>query len=151
MAEGTFLVTEADAESAVVRDVATGQVHTLAEDHDLAVGEVLVATLEPEPPLEVAWTVADVDRRWTVTVEAVDEPPTRQARELAPDAVGEVATTERAGEGEVHVLSVPPDGTAAAVEDVRDDQETLARAARLGVGRVEIRADDGVVAVRYLP
>jgi hypothetical protein len=36
--------------------------------------------------------------------------------------------------------------------DVIDDREgTLSRAARLGVNRVEVRSEPGVVAVRYLP
>lgn len=151
MTQGTFLVTAADDDSAVLRDVDAGQVHTLADNPDLEAGEVLAGTLEPEPPLAVTWRVAEIDERRTVVVEAVDEPPTRQARDLAPEEVGDVAITERAGEGEVHVLTVPPAETASAVGDVLDDEATLARAARLGVGRVEVRAADGVLAVRYLP
>lgn len=151
MAEGTFVVVEADAETAVLRDVADARVHAVGDHPDLAVGEVVEATLEPDPPLELSWTVAELHDRRTVTVEAVAEPPTRQARELAPEAVGGLATTERAGEGELHVLRVAPEDTASAVEDVLEDRATLARAARLGVGRVEVRSADGVVAVRYLP
>lgn len=151
MAAGTYVVVEADAQTAVLRDVDDAQVHTVEDHPDLAVGEVVTATLEPEPPLEVTWTVAEVDDRRRVTVEAVAEPPTRQARELAPEAVGEVATTERAGSGELHVLRVAPEDTASAVDDVLADPATRARAARLGVTRVEVRSDDGVVAVRYLP
>ena len=63
---------------------------------------------------------------------------------------GEAAAL-RAGEGELHVLTVPEDGTTDAVADVLDDEETLARAARLGVRRVEVRGESGVVSVRYLP
>lgn len=151
MTEGTFLVTHADEASAVLRDVADGQVHTLEDNPGLEAAEVLSATIEPRPPMDVTWTVAEIDERRSVTVEAVDEPPTRQERELVPDDVGEVATTERAGEGELHVLSVPPEATDSAVEEVLEDQATLERAARLGVGRVEVRSADGVVAVRYLP
>jgi hypothetical protein len=59
---------------------------------------------------------------------------------------------ERAGTGEIHVITVPEEETEQAVADVADDEEnTLARAARLGVNRVEIRAAPGVVAVRYMP
>jgi hypothetical protein len=156
--EATFLVTHADADAPVLRDVRTGQVCTLAaqpsadDGGPVAEGEVLEATLTPEPPLEVAYEVTGVSGRRDLVVEASPEPPTRLAEDIAADQpVGEVTTRERAGEGEVHVLSVPPAETDAAVADVLDDEETLARAARLGVGRVEVRAADGVVSVRYLP
>jgi hypothetical protein len=46
---------------------------------------------------------------------------------------------------------VPAAETEAAVADVREDEATLVRAARLGVDRVEIRSETGVVSVRYLP
>ena len=152
MKEGTFLVTHADEESAVVRDVTDSQVHTLADNPGLAAGEVLEATLEPEPPLEVAWRVADHGDQRTIPVEHSEEPPTQLARDLAEDQpVGDLTTRERAGTGEVHVLTVPPNQTADAAEEIVDDEETLARAARLGVARVEVRAADGVVSVRYLP
>ena len=58
---------------------------------------------------------------------------------------------ERAGTGELHVLTVPDGETEAAVADVLEDEATLARAARLGVERVEVRSEPGVVSVRYLP
>ncbi|MEF8781888.1 MAG: DUF5812 family protein [Haloarculaceae archaeon] len=149
---GTFLVTHADEESAVLRDVADGQVHTLARNPDLAVAEVLEATLEPEPPMEVTWLVVDIERTRTIPVETSSETPTRQAQEIAAaQPVGDVTRQERAGEGEVHVLSVPSERTDDAAAEVRDDEATLSRAARLGVDRVEIRADEGVVSVRYLP
>jgi hypothetical protein len=63
-----------------------------------------------------------------------------------------VTRRERAGTGELHVLTVPEERTGAAVEDVLADREaTLSRAARLGVARVEVRSAPGVVVVRYLP
>jgi hypothetical protein len=149
---GTFLVTHADEESAVLRDVADGQVHTLARNPDLAVAEVLEATLEPKPPMEVTWLVVDIERTRTILVETSSETPTRQAQEIAAaQPVGDVTRQERAGEGEVHVLSVPSERTDDAAAEVRDDEATLSRAARLGVDRVEIRANEGVVSVRYLP
>jgi len=149
---GTFLVTEADAESAVLRDVRTGQVHALTDTPDLAPGEVLEATIAPEPPLEVAWTIVDVESRREIPVERSPENPTTFARDLAGDqAVGEVTRQERAGEGELHVLTVPEDETESAAADVLDDEATVARAAKLGVDRVEVRAADGVLSVRYLP
>lgn len=152
MKTGTFVVTEADAESAVLRDVSDSQVHTLGSNPDFAVGEAIEGTLAPEPPMEVVWTVEETTRRFTVSVEEHDEPPTQRASETAADqAVGEVTTHERAGTGEVHVLTVPEDATDSAVADVRDDQATVERAARLGVERVEVRSEPGVVSVRYLP
>jgi len=148
---GTFLVTHAD-ESAVLRDVRDGQVHTLADHPDLAAGEVLEATLRPEPPMEVTWRPVDIAERRSIPVEESPETPTRRAREIAAgQAVGEVTRQARAGEGELHVLTVPPDRTAAAAADVVEDEATRSRAARLGVSRVEVRAGDGVVSVRYLP
>jgi len=59
----SYLVTHAEAASAVVRDVVTGQVHTLAEHPSLHAGEVLQATVRPEPPLGVTSRIARCPRR----------------------------------------------------------------------------------------
>lgn len=151
--EGTFVVTHAEADSAVLKDVDAGQVHTLGDNPGVEVGDVLDATLAPEPPLEVTWQVVDVAARRSVTVERSAEPPTTQERDIAADqGVGELTREERAGKGEIHVLTVPDAETEDAVTDVLDDEATLARAARLpDVNRVEVRAESGVVSVRYLP
>lgn len=152
MKEGTFLVTEVDAETAVLRDVTDGQVHTLAENPGFEAGTLVDATLEAEPPLDVAWTVVELDREFTVAVDESPEPPTERARETAAaQAEGEVTRHERAGTGEVHVLTVPEETTDQAVTDVLEDEATVERAARLGVERVEVRSEPGVVSVRYLP
>jgi hypothetical protein len=152
MKEGTFVVTEADEETAVVRDVADGQIHTLASNPDLTVEEVVEGTLEAQPPMEVTYELVELDRQYAVEVGRSEEPPTQMARDLAAEqAAGEVTTRERAGTGEVHVLTVPAEDTDSAVADVLDDIATVERAARLGVERVEVRAEDGVVSVRYLP
>ncbi len=162
---GTFVVTHADEATAVLRDAEDGQVHTLQENPDVDAGEVIEATVEPVPPTGAAWEVVEVGDRRTVAVERSEEPPTRHERDVAADqAVGELTRVERAGTGELHVLTVPAGQVEAAVSDVLDDEEgLLARAARLGVGRVEIRATEasagsadadesyGVVSVRYLP
>jgi hypothetical protein len=150
---GTFLVTAADEESAVLKDVTSGQVHTLASNPGVELDDAVEGTVEPEPPLNVSWRLVDVDRRWGLSLEVSGESPTTLARELAADqSVGDLTRKERAGEGELHVISVPEDGTEAAVEDVLADREsTLSRAARLGVARVEIRSEPGVVVVRYMP
>lgn len=152
MKEGTFLVTHADEGSAVLQDVRDSQVHTLGANPGVEAEEVLEAAIEPEPPMEVAWQVVEVRDRRTIPVEHSREPPTGQAADIGADQpVGEITKRDRAGEGEVHVLTVPADQTADAAEEVVADEETRARAARLGVDRVEVRAEDGVVSVRYLP
>lgn len=150
---GTFLVTHAESDSAVLKDVEGGQVHTLSSNPGLDRHDAVEGVLAPDPPLEVTWQLVEVEERRPLTLEESEEPPTRQERELADaQAVGELTTEERAGTGELHVLTVPEAETASAVADVLGDEEaTLARAARLGVARVEVRSAPGVVAVRYLP
>ncbi|OVE84865.1 DUF5812 family protein [Natronolimnobius baerhuensis] len=151
---GTFLVTHAEPDSAVVRDVDTAQVHTLASNPGLELHDVLEATVAPEPPLEVTWEVVDVEERRTVEVIDSDLEPTTHEKELAADAeVGDLIQEERAGTGEIHIFRVPGDDIEDAATDVLEDEETVARAARLEAVRVEVRrsADDGVLSVRYLP
>jgi hypothetical protein len=153
MKEATFLVTNADDESAVLRDVVDGQVHTLGENPGVEAGEVVEAAIEPEPPMEVVWGVTDLRETRTIPVERSPEPPTQQAHDIAAgQPAGEVTRQERAGDGELHVITVEPADTDDAVTDVLEDEETVARAARLGVARVEVRAaETGLVSVRYLP
>jgi hypothetical protein len=160
---GTFVVAHADEATAVLRDVEDGQVHTLAENPDLTAGEVVEATVEPAGPVGAAWT-AEVDDRRELSVDRSDQPPTRQEFEVAADQpVGDLTRVERAGTGELHVVTAPAGGVEDAVADVLDDETDLvARAGRLGVARVEVRAAEvpaadadgeahGVVSVRYLP
>jgi hypothetical protein len=151
--EGTFLVTAAEASSAVLRNVETGQVHTLSSNPGVERGEVVEGAVAPDPPLEVSYQLIETESRRSVPIERSPEPPTAHSVDLAADqAVGDLTREPRAGTGEVHVLTVPEDGTDEAVADVLDDDEQLrARAARLGVDRVEIRSAPGVVSVRYLP
>ena len=140
---GRFLVTEADDETAVLRDVETGQVVTLDEHPEppLERHEVLEGTVAPKLPAEVVWGVESVDRRFTVDVIDSDLEPTTQAREIATElGPGDLATRERAGDGEIHVIGV--DDPEAAATDVVEDEETVARAARLGAVRVEVRRED---------
>lgn len=152
MKEGTFIVTTAEEGAATLRDVHDQQVITLAGNPGVEADEVLEATVTPEPPLEVAFQLTNVESRRTIPVERSDMSPTTMEQELAADqSEGSINLSERAGEGEIHVLTVPADRTDQAVTDVVDDEETVARAARLGVERVEVRAADGVVSVRYLP
>ncbi|WP_232820580.1 DUF5812 family protein [Halorussus litoreus] len=148
----TFLVTHAEADSAVLKDVHDGQVHTLSGNPGVEEADAVEATVAPDPPMNVTWSVVEVDARRELSTEHSEEPPTKQERELvAEQDVGEIAREERAGTGEIHVLTVPPADTDEAVADVLDDEGTLSRAARLGVSRVEVRSEDGVVSVRYMP
>lgn len=148
---GTFLVTSVDPETAVVRDVETGQVHPLSENPGLEEGAVVEATLTAEPPMEVTWA-AEIESTRRIDLVESDLEPTALAREVAADqSVGEVTRRERAGEGEIHVLTVPDGDVQQAATDVLEDQATVERAARLGVVRVEVRTGDGLVSVRYLP
>lgn len=150
--EGRFLVTHADGDSAVLKDVESGQVHTLGDNPGVEDGEVIEGVLAPEPPMEVTYRLVETERLRRLSVGESSEPPTQQEREIAESqAVGEVTRRERAGSGEIHVLTVPEDRTDTAVEDVLDDEATLVRAARLGVNRVEIRSETGLISVRYLP
>ena len=150
--EGTFLVTHADEGSVTLRDVADSQVLTLSANPGLTAGTVIDATVAPEPPMEVTYELVDLAAEREIPVEHVDLEPTAQAKDIAADqSVGELTTRERAGEGELHVLTVPDERTAGAAEEIVDDEETVARAGRLGVDRVEVRTATGVVSVRYLP
>ena len=151
--ESTFLVTHADADSAVLKDVHDGQVHTLASNPGVEVDDAIEGEVSPEPPLEVSWELVEIEERRALSIEESTEPPTQQERELATSQpVGELTREPRAGIGEIHVVTVPEDGTEEAVDDVVADREgTLSRAARLGVNRVEIRSEPGVISIRYLP
>lgn len=151
--ESTFLVTHADGESAVLKDVADGQVHTLGSNPGVSSEEIIEGTVSPDPSLGVTWDLVEVSERREIAIEESEEPPTAHECDLASaQPVGELTREERAGEGELHVITVPESETRVAVSDVLADRETtLSRAARLGVSRVEIRSAPGVVSVRYLP
>ena len=153
--EGTFLVTAADDDSAVLKDVTDGQVLTLSSNPGVERFDAVVGTVEPDPPLEVSWQLVDVESRRSLSLEASDEPPTADSRAAAAEQpAGELTRRERAGTGEVHVITVPEDEaeTERTADGILEDREaTLARAARLGVNRVEVRTEPGVVSVRYTP
>lgn len=157
---GTFVVTHTDEASAILQGAGDGQVHALQGNPDLSPGDVIEATVEPVPPTEAAWQIVEIEERRDVSVERSDEPPTEQELEVAADQpVGDLTRVERAGTGELHVITVPAGGVEEAVEDVLDDEAGLvSRAARLGVNRVVVRSAEeqggephGVVSVRYLP
>lgn len=149
---GTFLVTEADEEGAVLQDVADSQVHPLAENPGIQAGTVLEGTIASEPPLDVVWTIESVAETREIDVSIVDERPTKATQDVAADIdTGDITVYDRVDDGEIHVLRVPEERTEAAMADVEADRSTVVRAARLGVRRVEIRGEAGVVSIRYLP
>lgn len=151
---GTFVVTHAEAESVVLQDVDSAQVHTLSANDGLEALDVIEATIAPEPPLEVSWTLIDVEERRRVELVDSGLEPTQHSKSLVADAdVGEFHQHERAGRGEIHVFRVPGEQVDAAAQDVLEDEETVARAARLEAVRVEVRRSpsEGVLSVRYLP
>lgn len=151
--ESTFLVTAADEASAILQDVHTSQIHTLSENPDLAAESVIEATVQPEPPMNATYEVEEVESRRAVEITVAEESPTPQATDIAADQpVGEITRRERAGTGEIHVITVPDDQTESAVEDVTADRERrLTQAARVGAAIVEVRSAPGLVEVRYLP
>ena len=151
--ESTFLVTHVERDSAVLKDVHDGQVHTLSENPGLNIDDAIKAIVAPDPPMNVTYTPIEVTEQRSLSIEESEEPPTVHERDLAAETpTGELAREPRAGVGEVHVLTPPKSATDEAVADVLADREgTLSRAARLGVNRVEIRSEPGVVSVRYLP
>lgn len=151
--EGTFLVTSADEGSAVLKDVADGQVHTLSTNPGVELHDAVEGVVAPDPPMNVTWQLVEIEERRALAIERSSESPTTQTKEIAAEqGVGELTRKERAGIGEWHVITVPEEQTEQAVDDVLEDEEgTLSRAARLGVNRVEIRSEPGVVSVRYMP
>lgn len=154
---GTYLVTHSDREdeqgdtSTVLQDVETGQIHPIT-GQSFPAGEIIEATLVPEPPLEVTWTVDTIDRQYAIEITVLDEGPDDHARTIAADTTtGQLHREPLDGGGELHILPVPAEQRAAAIEDIRTDDETRARAARIGATRVEIRAGEEFLSVRYLP
>lgn len=149
---GTFVATHVDEASAVLQEVDTAQVHTIDESPSFPAGTVIEGTIATKPPMEVVWELQDIDDQRQIELVETELSPTTQAQAaVADEAPGTVTRIEREGDGELHVLRVPAGEEAATVTEILDDDETIARAARLGVVRVELRAGDGVVSVRYLP
>jgi hypothetical protein len=140
-----FYVLRADDASAVLQDVATGQVHALAGDPELTEGTVVEATVEPVPPTGAAWELVELNGVRDIEVRAAEGEPPEEAAAAAP-AEGELAEIALDGDT-VHVIGVPD--ADAAVGDVVEDEATVTRAARLGAETVEVLAGDGFLSVRY--
>jgi hypothetical protein len=90
--ESTFLVTHVESDSAIIKDVHDGQVHTLATNPGLEVDDAIEATVAPDPPMEVTYRVIEVAERRQLSIEESEEPPTVHERELAAETpTGELA------------------------------------------------------------
>jgi len=151
---GRFYVKHTEDVAVTLHEVNTGQIFTLVENPDLAVHQILDATLKENPPLGVSYVIDELHAQETIPVEYSDEPPTNQVQTLVTDMeTDQAAAIEREGEGEIHVIHVDPEKTSEAAEPLDEDETTYKNAARYGVDRVEIRTDDekGIVSIRYLP
>lgn len=145
----TFLVTHATEDSTVIRDVHDGQVHPLSDTPCLSMYDVIEGVISPDSS-GTTWSLETVERSRRIELVETDLEPTRQARKVAADLpVGKANVIERAGEGEIQVISVSDPADAA--REVLEDCDTIARAARLGAARVEVRFGSGMISVRYLP
>lgn len=148
MTGNRYVVAHRDEATATLRNVTSGQIHTIPDPPDVADDEALVATLT-ENADGMTWSVESIDRRWTVTIGASDEPPGDRAWRAAADcSIGEIARVDRPS-GALHVVVVPESETRAGVRDVITDEATRDRAIRLGVERVDVRSAPGLIAVRY--
>jgi len=153
-ATGTFYVKYATEVSVTLHEVDTGQIFTLIENPGVEDHDILEATLEAQPPMEVSYLVDELESTYSVPVETSPEPPTRQVREVATEMEEmEAAAIDREGEGEIHVLRVDPGAVEQTAEELHEDEMTYKNAARYdAVTRVEVRTDErGIVSVRYLP
>jgi hypothetical protein len=151
---GTFYVKHAEETAVTLHDIDSEQIITLIENPGLEAHQIVEATLVAQPPMEVSYVVDELESTRSIPVEASDEPPTQQVQTAGAELDEmEAIAIDREGEGEIHVLSTAPDNVERTVEELPEDEMTYKNAARYGVGRVEIRADEelGVVSIRYLP
>jgi len=151
---GTFYVKYATDVSVTLHEVNTGQIFTLIENPGVEDHDIVEATLEAQPPMEVSYLVDELESIDSVPVETSPEPPTRQVRQAAAEMDEmEAVAIDREGNGEIHVLRVDPENVEQTAEELHEDEMTYKNAARYdAVNRVEIRTDEsGIVSVRYLP
>ena len=152
---GTFYVKYAQEKSVTVHEVDTAQICTLVENPGFERHEIIEGTLAAQPPMGVSYLVEELDAHYSVPVETSPESPTQQVRNVAGELdAGDAVAIEREGDGEIHIIRVDSERTAAVAEEPHDDEMTYKNAARYDhVERVEIRTDEGegIVSVRYLP
>lgn len=151
---GTFYVKHVEDAAVTLHEVETTQVVTLIENRDFERHEIVEASLIAQPPMQVSYRIGELADRWKIPVERSPEPPTANASNVAGELdEGDAIAIEREGEGEIHILRVPPEGVEDTAEELLEDEMTFKNAARYGVDRVEIRTDEdeGIVTIRYLP
>jgi len=152
--ESTFLVTHVESDSAVLKDVHDGQVHTLSSNPGLTVDDALEATVAPDPPMEVTYQIVEIMEQRALDSGKRRAPDGPRAR--ARDRDGDRRARPRGTRGRRRDPRVDAArrrhrgrGFGRVIDD--DREATLSRAARLGVNRVEVRSEPGVVSVRYMP
>lgn len=151
---GTFYVKHVEESAVTLHEIETTQVFTLVESRDFERHEIIEASLIAQPPMQVSYLIDELTDRRKIHVEYSTEPPTKNAMRVAEELdEGDAIAIEREGEGEIHVLTVPPEAVEQTVEELPEDEMTYKNAARYDVGRVEIRSDEeeGIVSIRYLP
>jgi len=151
---GTFYVKHVEEAAVTLHEVETTQIFTLVENPDLERHEILEASLVAQPPMQVSYRIEELESRRKIPVEASEEPPTSNAIKVAGELdEGDAIPIEREGDGEIHIIRVPPKHVNEAAEDVLEDEMTYKNAARYDVECVEVRSDEdeGVVSIRYLP
>jgi len=147
-----FYVKHTEDVAVTLHEIDSEQIYTLIENPGLETHQILDATITENPPLGVSYVLEEIHSQETIPVEYSDEPPTRQVQQIVTDMEhGQAVAIEREGEGEIHVLHVDPDDTAETAEGIDDDETTYKNAARYGIERVEVRTDEGIVSIRYLP
>lgn len=152
---GTFYVKSAEDTAVTLHEVETTQIYTLIENPGFETHDIVEASLMAQPPMEVSYTIHELEAHYSIPIEESPEPPTRQVQEAGEKmSPMEALALEREGKGEIHVLSVEPEDVDRTVEELHDDEMTYKNAARYeAVERVELRSDEeiGVVSIRYLP
>ena len=151
--DGRFVVMATDAESLLLRAVASAQVLTLVDPPDLARWTVLDATLVPADALGVTVRAEGLEDHFTIDIISQDERPTARSRETAAALTAGTSTfLPRMDAGGTDVIALADTDHTAAREAMAADVESLViRAARLDARRVELRSTPGVLSVRYLP
>lgn len=145
--QGTFIVTEADEGAAVLRDVESGQVYTLAANPGVEAEDVVEATLEPDE-MDVTYT-ASIEERHEIPVTVLDGPPAEEAVAAGDECAEGDLTTVEDGDDVLDVIPVLESLSVTAAHEAAGGVATVERAARLGATRVQVREGSGVVVVRY--
>jgi len=151
--DGRFVVTATDAESLMLRAVASAQILTLVDPPDLPRWTVLDATLVPADGLGVTVRIGTLREHFRVDIVSQDERPTARSRETAASlTAGASSFLPRADAGGTDVIALADtDHTEARAAMAADVASLVNRAARLDVRRVELRSAPGLLSVRYLP